>query len=226
MMKHLHTLFFLIFIVVFGFNVNAQLIGARVGLNIPSMVIKDNDGTYTNDAVIKFGIHLGPVIEIPISDIILLETGLLVSTKGINMHEEEVIFEQKYSFKERINLLYIDIPVTAKVYHELAGQKVFGIIGPCISLALDGKVKAEEVFMGDTDSVTFELEFGNDENRDDLRRLDIGLQIGVGIEINSIQVGVNYILGLANVSAARQDGATILNRVFSISAKYNFLELN
>jgi hypothetical protein len=43
-----------------------------------------------------------------------------------------------------------------------------------------------------------------------------------GVEINSIPIGVNYGLGLANISNYANDGSRVNHRVLGISVGYKF----
>ena len=60
------------------------------------------------------------------------------------------------------------------------------------------------------------------KNNDELKRLDYGLTMGVGVEINSIQIGITYGLGLANISTYVEYDSKINNRVLGISVGYFF----
>ena len=62
----------------------------------------------------------------------------------------------------------------------------------------------------------------SDEDNDDLKRLDMGLTFGGGVEINAIMLGISYDLGLANISSYQQDGATSKNKVLKFSVGYRF----
>jgi hypothetical protein len=46
--------------------------------------------------------------------------------------------------------------------------------------------------------------------------------MGARVEINSILIGANYGLGLANISNYASDGSSVHNRVLSISVGYKF----
>ena len=83
----------------------------------------------------------------------------------------------------------------------------------------------EETYMGDTDKSEEDIEWGSDENDDHLKRLDLGLIIGAGVVVHSIEIGLSYSLGLANISASTDEGGKIHNRVFSITAGYKLGEL-
>jgi len=198
-----------------------QTIRVKGGANLSSFLEKDDDYTYSEDYKIKPGFHLGPTIEIPLTDLINFETGLLVSSKGYKYEESET----DYEYNEKLKMLYVDIPLTAKVYHEVNNLRLFGFAGPQLGLALNGTVKVEETDGGDSYEEEFDIDFGNDENDDHLKKMELSASIGIGVEINALQISVHYNPGLSNISADKRDGQIIRNNVIGISASYIIAEL-
>ena len=215
----------LLFVTLFTFsflNSYAQSFGFKGGLNLSKMLIADDDETYSDEFDIQPGFHVGPIVELPVNEMISIESGLLLNTKGFRGEDSETFGDDMYEYKTVANILYVDIPVTAKARFDVGGMKVFGNFGPYVGVALSGKAENESTFNGETEKDTYDFEIGSDEEEDDIRRLDFGLLIGAGVEINSIQIGVSYGYGLANVSAYREDGNEIKNRVIGVSLGYMF----
>jgi hypothetical protein len=196
----------------------AQTFGVKAGLNLSNMLAKDNDKTYSKDFKMNPGFHVGATAEFPISGMFSFETGLLLSTKGYKYSEKET----NYEYKETLNLLYLDIPLTAKATFDVGSVKIYGAVGPYLGLGLSGKGKYEETGDGTTTKDTETVKWGSDADKDDYKRLDFGLVVGAGVVINSIQIGVSYGLGLANISSYTEDGAKINNKVLGISLGYRF----
>lgn len=48
------------------------------------------------------------------------------------------------------------------------------------------------------------------------------LILGAGVGVNSVEVGLTYGLGLANISPDTEDGFRISNRVIAVSIGYKF----
>ncbi len=195
----------------------AQTYGVKAGLNLSNMLMKDDDETYSDDFKMVPGFHVGPTAEFPLTDAISFETGLLLSTKGFKINEEEGGAE----FKTNINLLYLDLPLTAKATYDLNGTKIFGTFGPYIGMGLTGKYKYEMSYEGESESDSESVEWGSDEDSD-FKRLDYGLTIGAGVEVKSFIVGVSYGLGLANIAAETEGDYKVNNRVLGISVGYKF----
>ena len=221
-MKSLIKLSIVVLLLAMGTESFAQTFGVRAGLNLSNMLAKDEDGTYSDDFKMNPGFHIGPTMELPINEMFTFETALLLSTKGFKMSEKESFNGDTYEAKVKLNLLYLDIPLTAKASFDVGGVKLFGTFGPYIGIGLSGKAKYEETYNGETDKEEEDINFGSDEDEDDFKRLDWGLTAGVGVELNSIQISVNYGLGLANISSYTQDGNKVNNRVLGVSVGYKF----
>jgi len=80
-----------------------------------------------------------------------------------------------------------------------------------LELEYDGEVVSKEE----------DVRWGSDEEAD-LKKMDFGLTVGAGIELNSLQMGLTYSLGLANISPYSENGYKISNRVLGISIGYKF----
>jgi len=207
----------LIALIVFSFATEsfAQVkVGGKTGLNISTMVYKDNDETYSDDFDKKLGFHLGPIVEFSFTELISLETGLILSSKGFKRIEKDEYEE----WKQTLNTLYLDIPITAKFSFNLGGVKIYTALGPYIGIGLTGKVKEEYTYYDeDPEKDDWEIKWGSDEEKHDLKRLDIGLSGGAGVQIKFILIGFHYNLGLANISPYTENGATVANRTFGFS---------
>ncbi len=195
----------------------AQTFGLRAGVNFANMLVKDEDETYSEDFKMNPGFHIGPTAEFPINDIFSFETGLIASTKGFKIDESESGFD----YKLKANLIYLDIPLTAKASYDVNFGKIYGAVGPYLGMGLIGKYKSEMSFGGETETDTEDVEWGSGEDAD-LKRLDYGLTVGAGVEINGIQVGLSYGLGLANTSPDSEGDYKASHRVLSVSIGYKF----
>ena len=218
-MKNLTKVLMILFLALFCYQTNAQTFGIKGGLNLANMLEKDDDDTYSNDYSMNPGFHLGLTVDVPLNDFLSFEPGLLLTTKGMKYEDDIMGFD----VKAKANLYYLDVPLTLKASHDLGGGlKMFGAVGPYVGLGLSGKVKVTAEYQGEKETEEEDVEWGNDEDEDDFKRLDMGLTFGAGVEINSILVGISYDLGLSNISAYQDDGTTSKNRVLKFSVGYRF----
>ena len=112
----------------------AQTFGVRGGLNMSNMLLKSDENTADTKA--KVGFHIGGTAEFEITDMFSFETGLFLMTMG---YKYEVL-----SVDYKTNLLYLNIPITAKARYELDNFNLYGLFGPYIGLGLSGKYKADD----------------------------------------------------------------------------------
>jgi len=216
-MKNITKLLLVVMASLLSIESNGQIFRIIGGLNLSNMLIKDDHNTYTDDFKMKPGFHIGTTADFPLSNALSLSTGLLMDTKGFNRKEED----QDWNRKEKLRLYYLDIPIVLKALHDFeSGVKVFGVVGPYIGVGLSGKIKDEYEYQGQEDTYEEDVEWGNDENRDDFRRFDSGLTFGGGVEFKAFLIGISYDLGLYNISPYSDDGFKMNNRVLRLSLGY------
>lgn len=218
-MKNLSKCLFIAVICLLSVQSFAQKYGVVGGFNLANMLMKDDDGTYSDDFKMKPGFHAGVLVNFPATEVLSIESGLLMDMKGTKMED---VFEGVGEVK--LTTYYLDIPVTLKASQELSeGLKLYGKFGPYIGVGLSGKMKAEASYMGESMSEEEDIKWGSGDD-DDLKRLDYGLTAGVGVEIKQISIGVNYDLGLANISSYTEDGSKMKNKLLKFSVAYWFGE--
>jgi hypothetical protein len=221
-MKNLVRGILIISLFCFSGQVFGQEFGLRAGLNLSNALLEDNDQTFSDDFNSRVGFHLGVTAEVPFTDIFSFQTGLLLSTKGYRASEEFSAFGATVAAENNLDLLYLDIPLTGRAAYDLGGLEVFGVFGPSLGIGLSGNQKSEVTSGGSTVTEEESIEWGSDEGTDDLNRLDLGLLFGAGVEIESLEVGINYNLGLANILPSNDNGSRFSNRVLMLSVGYKF----
>ena len=220
-MKKLIGLFVFVIAISVSVQSHAQVFGVKTGLNLSNMLVKDDEETQSDDFELKPGFHAGLTAEFPLTELLSFETGLLLSTKGFKDIGEDTYWGETESYKAKLNLYYLDVPLTAKATIDLGRAGIYGLLGPYIGVGLSGKSK-HETDSGDM-TVTYEevVKWGSTKIEDDLKRLDFGLMTGAGVKISSLQIGITYGLGLANISPDTEGGFRVKNRVFGFSVGYS-----
>ena len=223
-MKNLVKLFLIVIAIMMATDkLFSQEFGIKAGFNSSNMHVVDDGSIVSEDFNMRTGFHIGATVEFPLTEMFSLETGLLISTKGVISKELLTEEDMGFNFEYKVNLspLYLDIPVTAKASFDIGGgAKIYGVFGPYAAIGLSGKIKQEESINGATTSEEIDIEWGSDIESSNFKRMDFGLIMGAGVELNSIQIGLNYSLGLANISP--QTNVKIRNRVLGISVGYRF----
>jgi len=185
----------------------AQSFGIIAGLNLANFTIKDDEETYSDDYKMKPGFYAGGMVDITLVKRLSLQTGLFISQKGYSYNKNDV--------KNNVSLFYLELPVTAKYKFEAGKVKIYPEAGPYLGVGLGGKYKHD--WHGEKESGN--IKFGKDE---DLKLLDIGLRFGAGVEISSVQIGLYYDLGLANISHDDTGGYKMTNKVLGFTLGYWF----
>ncbi len=217
-MKNLNTLLIAISIFTFSTKSFSQRMTVKGGLNLSNMEFKYGGESYSEDFKMNPGINLGITSEFKIAKPLAIETGLIFSSKGFKLVDEYK--DMDHSMKEKINfnLYYIDVPLNLKGSFNLGKMKVYGTAGPYLGVGLIGIIKYQETYNNKTETDREIIEFGEDG----IKRLDYGLNAGLGIEIKAIQIGANYGWGLANLDGDSYSSSQIKNRVLSFTVGYKF----
>lgn len=198
-------------------DAQAQTFGFRGGLNLATMVNKDDVVDFGEEYTMSPGLLLGSVIEFPLSSFFSIESGLMLSTKGykfdITRTENGVTI---IDIDEKATLYYLDVPVTFKSYLPIGDARLFADAGPYVGLGISGRFRSRiEALNYDVD-VKDEVSWGTDD-MDRYRRFDYGLTGGVGIALRTTELAVRYHYGLANIASNRSFGRTTNHRVLSFT---------
>ncbi len=222
-MKNLITLTILIISLFGGLNSMSQTFGLRADLHSSSMQIKYISSDSEN-SLINPGFQIGPTVEVPINEIFSFESGLLFSTKGVKLKKEQEYLNEFIKQNKKLNLLYVDLPLTAKLSTDVGQSKIFGVLGPYVSMGLSGTYENESETGSTPKLHELDVKFGSNEEEGDLKKFDYGLTAGAGIILKSFQIGVNYSLGLADVNVFKyiNNATKATNQVMGISVEYKF----
>ncbi|NHN26905.1 PorT family protein [Flavobacterium jejuense] len=162
--------------------------GFKGGLNFSNMYTEDVDD---NNVLTSF--NAGVYAKLPITDAIAIQPELLYSRKGAELVYDNAFAEGTAKFK----LNYIELPLLLK----LNLTDSFNVhAGPYFAYLIDAQVTNE------TNDGTFDFE--DTYNNDDFNKFDYGLSAGVGLDFESIGIGVRYNYGLQTVGKERQFAGT------------------
>lgn len=182
-------------------------IAPKVGLNIANFAGDVYDNTT------RLRTQIGGILNVGMNDNISIQPGLLLSGKGctLDLGDDD---------KDAITLDYLEVPFTGVLKLELnsAEDLDFQIFaGPYLGFCISGKYK----YLADEDNEVESLLIGNSED-DEVKPLDVGVNIGIGVLIQDLQIQLGYSTSLASINA--YDNEILKNSVISISFAY-FIEL-
>jgi len=217
MNKVFRFLIILVLIIQYGLS-NAQNFGIKGGLNLATMLSKDNDRRYSDNFSTNSGIHFGLTYEFPLNEIVSIAPEVLLTNKGMKYDLTEADTKTTSVMK----LYYIDLPVTMKArWNWNNDMKIFGATGPYLGTGVSGTSQTTTIFQGDRTCEKKDVEWGSNED-DDLKRLDWGWTFAGGIQVEDVELGLSYDVGFANISAYRENGNIARNRVVKVSIAYQF----
>jgi hypothetical protein len=121
-----------------------------------------------------------------------------------------------YVFSDEITLSYIEVPLNFLYHHRLSGLQIFAGAGPSVAFAISGKEKTNQY--GTIASYTFH--FGNDVDKDDLRRVEYGANFLAGVTWRNIFLDVNYNLGLSSLIPGGNENGTLKNNYLGVRFGY------
>jgi OmpA-OmpF porin, OOP family len=216
------------FIVALGFLVVNTLLHAQEmtifgGVNFSNLIIRNQDGNYSKERgyQTRTGGHAGVQFSYPLSEVWAMEMGIVFGTKGFKVIQE---FGSNKEFfgEENFYMLYLDFPVMVK-YRKEIGQKtsLYVSAGPSYGIGVGGRLKFDIASENEELLINEKMPFGRDEEVHIIRRHDLGLQIGTGIDFERFRFGVFYNQGIINVSSRFRDETTARNRVFGIHVGYH-----
>lgn len=221
-MKKLFKLTFACLIVLAASQTKAQVrVGPEAGLNLAKMTFKSSGIGITPSTLVTF--HAGVDVEFKLTKSVFLQTGVLYSIKGtkysepITLGKKDAIAngpqlnlkDTQASSDFQISPNYIEVPIHFMAKFDMGNPKLFLLAGPYFAYGVGGKIKSG----GESQNINF----GNDDNSD-LKPLDIGLDLGLGVEFSGLQISGRYGIGLADISTTSD--VTIRNSVIQVSLAY------
>lgn len=213
-MKTMKIITFFLFLSAFASSSIAQSITVRGGLNFsnPSVMINGNDIEQVETLT---GFHAGILGELG-SEMLALEVGLLYSQKGYTSDRAIPVFQDQ---QRNVTMNYLEIPINGKVKFGPENARLYVAAGPYVGFALNGTIE-EDGPLGNSDN---DINFGNEE-ADDFKPLDYGLNFGIGVEVSRFQLGATYGLGLANIDTSNDDDDSYKNNVIQVHLGYRIVQ--
>jgi opacity protein-like surface antigen len=196
-----------------GANVLAQApqFGVKIGGNLSTVTTtEDSEGLKSNP-----GFQIGVTLDYELAENVYLLSGLELVQKGFKVELEEDGLEYTLTGKP----LYLQIPIHIGYKFDLGNAKFVPQVGPYLAYGLGGKattkMSVDDVEMDMSTDVDY---FDEDNN---VKKLDLGLTVGAGLEIGKIGVNLGYSLGLMNI-ADSDDDSSVKNGSLFITVGYKF----
>ncbi len=240
-MKKIIRTFVIIGLITFSLQSQAQVkFGVKAGLNVNSTSQNFKDSDWEFDTKMRLAYHIGATVDYGLTDILSVQTGLLLSSKGYSYDlEQDLDADETIEGYDRYIFNYLEIPISV-AYKINDNFQVFA--GPYLAVGISGKNKWDATYTWDgeenSDNGDSKLkpifgevgegDLGDDE--DAYSALDYGFNLGVGYQTGPILINLGYSLGLGNLTPGYEgsDGDPkdykMSNNVISLSVSYFFGE--
>ena len=180
------------------FSINAQVLGVRGGASFAPGRYLIYDTKLSSGSL--FGINTAILGEFPVSDALSLGTGISFIKKGTTNADY------------KIPVRYLEFPVNFIYKIDFVTWNLFAQAGPYVGVGISARKK---------NNTTERIKFGSLPF--EYKKMDYGLNLGGGFQIDNIQIGVNYGYGIINISHVNSE--VIRNRVITISMTYYIEDL-
>jgi hypothetical protein len=183
--------------------------GAQAGVNFSGASAKNPNEKFKGSPLP--GIEAGVFADVPLTENLSFHPQAFFSLEGYKPKIDP--------FTANIHVFYFKIPLDVLYHLSSGGGKLLFGLGPYVGFALSGKYKRKG---GDEPDETVTIKFGNDKLMDDLKRLDMGLNLFALYKIQkNISAGAKFDLGLVNISSSG-DGIVYHTRSFALFIAYAF----
>jgi len=206
-------------------------LGIKGGINFATLQSSTSSSSSTETTGSFTSFSAGAFADLGFGNL-SLQPALLLTGKGGQDNSTLSIGETTINIKEKVSLLYLQLPVDV-VYHVpiVVGNIYFGA-GPYAAMGLSGKIKGSISTVSSSDpsqnqnsTVDRNVKFGSNSDSD-FSSGDFGLNILAGVKFKSgFLASINYDWGLSNIlSKANRgdDNRSIKTRVAGLSVGYAF----
>lgn len=174
--------------------------GFKIGVNFAELNVDTGDVDFSLDR--RTGLIAGIFYQLPIAPHVSIQPEFFYSQKGAKITEDGV--------EGTLKLDYFDVPVLLKYDSTTAGNSPFNLFaGP--SFGFRHRARAKDA-----------LGLADEDIREDIERIDVGLVFGAGIEVRYFILDGRYQMGLSTVNKNDTADFKLKNRVFSILAGFRF----
>jgi hypothetical protein len=184
--------------------------GVKGGLASSNVLISGNkgEGSFSNRAAWQGGL----LADVALSSRFSIQPALLLSSKGYKVSYPFGFIGNGLDVNGTYRPLYLEVPVLAVGKLPLGrSARLFAGLGPYVAYALSGKKNVKSSGVEETTAIRFGTGSG-----DELRRGDLGGSVAAGVELGPLVLGVNYNMGLINVTPGT--GSKVRNTSLGLTA--------
>src|SRR5690554_2431292 len=175
-------------------------LGIKAGLNLSQLYVEQPNA---EDENMKVGFNMGVFGKMPINDLLALQPEVLYSSVGSKITYGGSGLENLLGIEPgevRFNLNYIQVPIGLAA--NLGPLNVHA--GPYFSYLLSANIKdLKSSDLSSTDVTGLDT--------DDFNRMDYGLMVGIGFDVQDVTIGARYNHGLREIGKSGIAGSLTEN---------------
>ena len=174
--------------------------GIRAGINLADLSFSSE--TEVTDSKNLTGLVAGVFATVPVNDVFAFQPELLFSMQGTRFTDG--------GETAKIKIDYVQVPMLGR-FKLMKGSPVAVLVGPTLGFRSRARIEAPGA------PADFDDDFG-----DEIKRVDVGLVTGVGVDVGRLVLDGRYTWGLVNISKDTNDPGTAKHRFFSATAGIRF----
>jgi hypothetical protein len=199
-----------------GFLSNARSqVYVQGGVNFANITKTQSGGTQDNNLLTTF--NAGILGRLNLSTTLDLESGLLLQGRGAKANTYLSSSRDDNYVKTKFNPLYLEVPLNLVLRIPLENAtNIFFNAGPYAAVGIAGKSKTESKLLGVASNTSNNIKFSNDDpstsqqedaSYDRLKRFDLGLNLGGGLDLGKVLLKVNYGYGFTKINSTQSDNS-------------------
>lgn len=190
----------------------------EAGLNLSTVRSKSN-GERDDNVKPRLGGKVGGVVNFGITKHLSVQPGLFFSMKGANYKYTETVGGVTTTAESKTNVNYLELPVNVAYQFGTGKSGLFIYAGPYVGYALSGKSKYKSTTGNISTENTRDITFG--DNLGDVKRLDVGANIGVGYILPmGLYFRAQYGHGFTSIEPKSDKDNYSKNSVFGLSVGF------
>lgn len=185
------------------------------GVNLANITKSTSGETQDNSMLTTF--NVGVMHRFNVAPVLDIETGLKLDGRGAKSDTYFTSSKDDNYFKTKFNPLYLEVPLNAVLKIPMQDDMSFFFnVGPYAAIGIGGKSKWESKILGNEASKTSTIKFSDDDPTtsgqegaayDRLKRFDVGLNIGAGMDFGPFIVKLNYGAGFNKINSMQTDNS-------------------
>ncbi|CAN5315546.1 hypothetical protein BH09BAC2_BH09BAC2_06160 [soil metagenome] len=186
------------------------------GLNLANITKTATGHTEKNNMLTTF--NAGILTRFNLSTPVDLESGILFTGHGSKAESYFGTGTDNNYVKTKFNPYYLELPLNVVFrFPATKTTNIFAHVGPYAAMGVSEKATTESNFLGATTTSQSNIKFSNDDpftsQQEDagynkLKRFDLGMNFGGGLDLNKIIIRVNYGFGFTKINSTQTNNST------------------